>query len=406
MRLGKLATIVTALILLGVVFVSGMYFGYEQRPFMERVTGITSQEWGVENGEEIDFDPFWKAWKILEDKYVAKDEIDREKLLWGAIQGMASAVGDPYTVFMPPAESAIFEEDISGAFEGIGAEIGIRNKVLVVISPLEGSPAQRAGLKAGDYILKIDGEDTANLTVDEAVTRIRGKGGTVVKLTIFREGDESSKEISITRAKIEIPVIDTEIKDDVFIISLYQFSANSPDLFETAIREFAASGKNKLILDLRNNPGGYLDAAVDIASWFIPRDEVVLIERVRGEEPREYHSRGYAEIHDLKMAVLVNRGSASASEILAGALKDHNIATIIGETTFGKGSVQEVVDVTGETTLKVTIARWFTPNDVSITKVGLEPNIAIDPKEAAAAEEKGVVDFTLDRAIQFVKTGK
>lgn len=406
MKSGKLVTIASALILLGIVFASGAYFGYEQRPYIERVTGISNQEWGVENGEEVDFDPFWKAWNILEDKYVSKDEIDREKLLWGAIQGMASAVGDPYTVFMPPAESAIFEEDISGAFEGIGAEIGIRNKVLVVISPLEGSPAKTAGLKAGDYILKINGEDTANITVEEAVSKIRGKGGTVVTLTIFREGDDAAKEIAITRAKIEIPVIDTEVKEDVFVIYLYQFSANSPDLFERAIREFAASGKNKLVLDLRNNPGGYLDAAVDIASWFVPRDEVVVIERQRGEEQREYRSRGYAEIHDLTMAVLVNRGSASASEILAGALKDHKIATVIGETTFGKGSVQEVVDVTGDTTLKVTIARWFTPADVSISEVGLEPTIVIDPKAAADAEAKGAVDFYLDRAVEFVKTGK
>ncbi|MEK7659614.1 MAG: S41 family peptidase [Patescibacteria group bacterium] len=405
MRNAKLVTIASALILVGIVFVSGMYVGYERRPYIERVIGVSNQQWGVKNGDPVDFDPFWKAWNILEKTYVAKNEINRQKLVWGAIQGMVSAVGDPYTVFMPPSESSIFQEDISGAFEGIGAEIGIRSRALVVISPLEGSPAKLAGLKAGDYILKIDGEDTTNITVEEAVTKIRGKGGTVVTLTIFREGEDTAKEISITRAKIEIPVIDTEINGDVFIIRLYQFSANSPDLFETAIREFVGSGKNKLILDLRNNPGGYLDAAVDIASWFIPRDEVVLIERVRGEEPREYRSRGYAEIRDLKMAVRVDRGSGSASEILAGALQDDSIATIIGVTAFGKGSVQEVVDVTGDTTLKITIARWFTPNDVSITEVGLVPHIAIDPEEAAAAEEKGVVDFTLDRAMQFITTG-
>ncbi len=401
----KIISISTALILLGIVFVSGMYAGYQRRPYVERVMGIANQGSQIED-ESVDFDPFWKAWKILEDKYVSRDEIDRQKLVWGAIQGMADAVGDPYTVFMPPQESAIFQEDISGSFEGIGAEIGIRNSALVVISPLEGSPAQKSGLKAGDYILRIDDFETANVSVNEAVSKIRGKEGTVVTLTVYREGQEGTKEIKITRAKIEIPIIDTEIKDDVFIIRLYQFSANSPDLFEGAVREFASSGKNKLVLDLRNNPGGYLDAAVDIASWFVPKDEVVLIERVRGEEPREYRSRGYAEISDLTMAVLVNRGSASASEILAGALKDHEIATIIGEKTFGKGSVQEVVDVTDKTTLKVTIARWFTPNDITISGVGLEPNITVDSKVVSEAEEKGVVDPVLDRALEFVRTGK
>lgn len=401
----KIISISTALILLGIVFVSGMYTGYQRRPYVERVLGVANQTPQIED-ENVDFDPFWKAWKILEDKYVSRDEIDRQKLVWGAIQGMANAVGDPYTVFMPPVESSIFQEDISGSFEGIGAEIGIRNNSLVVISPLEGSPAQKAGLKAGDYILKIDDFETANVSIDEAISKIRGKGGTVVKLTVYREGQEGTKEISITRAKIEIPIIDTKIMDDVFVIQLYQFSANSPELFEDAIREFADSGKDKLILDLRNNPGGYLDAAVDIASWFVPKDEVVLIERVRGEDAREYRSRGYAEISDLTMAVLVNRGSASASEILAGALKDHEIATIIGEKTFGKGSVQEVVDVTDKTTLKVTIARWFTPDNVTITGVGLEPNITVDMKAILEAEEKGAIDALLDRGLEFVRTGK
>ncbi len=333
--------------------------------------------------ENIDFTPLWKAWNVLEDRFVpATTTLSKtnQDYLWGSIRGLAASYGDPYTVFFPPAEATIFEEDINGSFGGVGMEIGVRNGVLTVVSPLKGTPAEKAGVKSGDWIMEIDSKSTDKMSVDEAVQKIRGEVGKAVVLTISRKEDSELKTIEITRAIISIPTIDTKMrKDGVFVISLYNFSALSPNLFRTALREFVQSNSNKLVLDLRNNPGGFLAAAIDMASWFLPAGKVVVTEDFgKGVEPKIHRSKGYNIFtKQLKMVILVNGGSASASEILAGALQEQGVATLVGQSTFGKGSVQEVIKITPDTSLKVTIARWLTPNGISISDGGLTPTVEI-----------------------------
>lgn len=332
---------------------------------------------------EIDVDALVKAYDILNDKFIPTTPSStiptEDEKIYGAIAGLAATYGDPYTVFFPPEEAKQFEEEVRGDFSGIGLEIGIKNNTITAVSPLKNTPAEKAGIKPGDAILKIDDISTQGMPVEEAINHIRGPKGTTVVLTI-KNSTGATHEVSIKRDTINIPIIDTKLRDDgVFVISLYSFSANSADLFRKALREFVKSGSDKLILDLRNNPGGYLESAVDIASWFLPAGKTVVIEDDGSEEPQNImRSRGYDIFNDnLKMVILINEGSASASEILAGALHEHGIAKLIGEKSFGKGSVQVLLPITSDTSLKVTIARWLTPNGVSISKNGLEPDIKV-----------------------------
>lgn len=332
---------------------------------------------------EIDVDALIKAYDILNDKFIPTTPSStiptEDEKIYGAIAGLAATYGDPYTVFFPPEEAKQFEEEVRGDFSGIGLEIGIKNNTITAVSPLKNTPAEKAGIKPGDAILKIDDISTQGMPVEEAINHIRGPKGTTVVLTI-KNSTGATHEVSIKRDTINIPIIDTKLRDDgVFVISLYSFSANSADLFRKALREFVKSGSDKLILDLRNNPGGYLESAVDIASWFLPAGKTVVIEDDGSEEPQNImRSRGYDIFNDnLKMVILINEGSASASEILAGALHEHGIAKLIGEKSFGKGSVQVLLPITSDTSLKVTIARWLTPNGVSISKNGLEPDIKV-----------------------------
>jgi len=280
-------------------------------------------------------------------------------------------------------------------------EIGKRDGVLTVIAPLKGTPAEKAGIKPGDKIIKINGKSTADFNTDQAVKLIRGKSGTAVKITISREGVGKLMDINVVRGNINIPTIKTEIKGDVFVISLYSFSATSPSLFRNALRKFIESKKNKLILDLRGNPGGYLEAAVDMASWFLPAGKVVVTEDYGPNKEKIVHrSKGYNIFNNnLKLVILVNGGSASASEILAGALQEYGIATLVGTKTFGKGSVQELINVTKNTSLKVTVAKWLTPNGISISKNGLTPDIKVGITEA---QFKKGLDPQLNKAIEIL----
>jgi carboxyl-terminal processing protease len=380
------------------IFACGVYIGFENRPSVNKVMSLLNKETLPEI--QIDFEPFWKTWSVLNEKFVSATSTSEQAKVWGAIQGLTSSLGDPYTVFLPPEDSKLFEEDISGNFEGVGMEIGIRDGALTVVAPLKDSPAYRAGILPGDKIIKIDNLPSVELSVEKAVKLIRGKGGTVVKLTIARNGKESFV-ITITREPIVIPSIETQTLDGVFIIRLSSFSGLTPNLFRNALRDFILSGSEKLLIDLRGNPGGYLEVAVDVASWFLPVGKVIVRENFGGQADEViYRSKGYDIFTDkLKCVVLVDGGSASASEILAGALKEHGKATIIGSKTFGKGSVQELVKITPEASLKVTIARWLTPLGTSISEGGLKPNIEI---EAKPEDLKVGKDRALERAIMFL----
>lgn len=392
--------LVSIILILG-VFTLGLYIGYSRRPEIDKVTNITNKNANLETN--ADFAPFWKAWNILKEKSIYSDKITDQDRVWGAIQGLAGASGDAYTTFFNPDDNKLFKEQIKGSFSGIGAEVGMKDKVLTVIAPLKDTPAWNAGLKKGDKILKVDGTNTTDLSVDKVISMLHGEKGTPVTITILRDGENKTREIKIVRDTIEIPTIDTEKRDDgIFVIKFYSFSENSDRLFAKALQEFAQSGDHKLILDLRGNPGGYLESAVNIGSWFIDEGKVIVTEDFgTNKKAQVYRSHGPRVFTDkLQFVVLVDGGSASAAEILAGALKEHGIATLVGEKTFGKGSVQELVDITPETSLKVTVAKWLTPNGVSISQAGLEPDVKVP---YTVKDYEASVDPQMNKAVEILK---
>ena len=407
----KFLILFSIVLLLVIGFEVGFYFGKSQAPVVP-IEGLISQELGKPEG--VDFSLFWDAWRKVQDKYVSPQNIDIQKMVYGAISGMVKSLNDPYTVFFNPEENKKFIEDVKGTFEGIGAEIGRRKGQLLIISPLEGTPAQKAGLRPGDKIIKINETLTSDLTVEEAVSLIRGPKGTEVILTIFRDEWDKSKEIKIIRGVIEIPSLKWEIlarnasrsdasgKDsDIAYLKLYQFSEKADGDFKKAVSEILKSSAQKIILDLRGNPGGYLEVSQSIASWFLPKDQIVAIEDFGGkQENKEYLALGNAKFLDWPMVILVNQGSASASEILAGALRDNRQILLIGEKTFGKGSVQELTDLKSGSSLKITVAKWLTPKGVSISEQGLEPDIKVEITDKDIEEDK---DPQLDKAIEIIK---
>lgn len=373
-----------AILVLGGTFTTGYYAGRSNPQAVTQVTGVDNKESTTSN---VDFSTFWKTWNVLNEKFVPTHSTttpnDQAKV-YGAIAGLAASYGDPYTVFFPPVENKSFSEEISGSFEGVGMEVDVKEGVLTVISPLKGTPAYNAGIKSGDKILAIDKKSTQGLTTEESIKKIKGKKGTTVTFTILRHGKKDAFDISVVRDVISIPTVDTETKGDVFVIHLYTFSATSPDLFRNALREFVESGKTKLIVDLRGNPGGYLEAAVDMASWFLPAGKLVVSEKSKNPaDSQDYRSRGYNVFsNNLKMAMLIDSGSASASEILAGALHDQGKVILVGNQSYGKGSVQELVPITSDTSLKVTVAKWYTPNGISISDHGLTPDVKVNLDQA------------------------
>ena len=352
--------------------------------------------------EEIDFSLFWEAYHKLQEKFVDKGKFDIEKIIYGAISGMVKSLEDPYTVFLKPEETKRFIEDVKGTFEGVGMEIDIRKGQLQVISPLEGTPAQSAGLRAGDKIIKINDKPTMDMTIEEAVNLIRGPKGSEVTLTIFREEWEKTKEIKIVRAVIEVPSLKWEIKNEnIAYLKLYQFSEKASFDFRIAAIEILASPCQKIILDLRNNPGGYLEVAQEISGWFLKRGEIVVIEDFGARKERNiYKAQGNASLVGFPVVILINQGSASGSEILAGALRDNRDILLIGEKSFGKGSVQELERLSEGSSLKITVAKWLTPKGELITDKGLEPDIKVEMTEEDYEEGK---DPQLDKAIEIIK---
>lgn len=379
---------------------------------------------------QVDLEPIWRAWNVLDERFAPplavteptcpendEDCIEPEtyelptpqEKVWGMIQGLAASLGDPYTVFLPPSEAKNFNDDINGSFEGVGMEIAIRDQVLTVVSPLRGTPAFNAGIKSADRILKIDDVSTRNMNIDDAVGRIRGPRGTDVVFTVLREGEPDVLEITVTRNVINIPTVETRTEGDVFVIELMNFSAPSSQLFRNALQEFIDSGRSKLIVDLRGNPGGFLDAAVDMASWFLPSGKVIVTEDYGSKQEQTVHrSRGYDVFTDqLQMVILIDRGSASASEILAGALQKHGKATLIGTRSFGKGSVQELVDITADTSLKVTVAHWLLPDGSAIGNNGIQPDIVVElPKDDSEEKDEKEKDLIFERGLEYLRTGK
>lgn len=387
------------------ILLIGLGLGYlvgEQHP---RAALADSQE-----PTGIDFSPVWTAWNVIQQDYVpvavasstpvATSTPDiKQKEVWGMITGLAGSLNDPYSYFLPPVENTQFSSDMSGTFDGVGMEIDQKNGQIVVLSPLIGTPASQAGIKAGDAILDINGTSTAQMDVDTAVTDIRGPAGTKVTLTIDRAGWNAPKKFVITREPINVPEVETtKLPDGIFVISLAEFTANSPDLFRDALRQFVQSGDSKLIVDLRENPGGYLDAAVDIGSYFLPAGDTIVTEDYDGHQANIVHkSYGYDIFNsNLKMVVLVDGGTASAAEILSSALRYYGVATLVGTNTYGKGSVQELIPITSDTNLKLTVARWLTPSGSPIPTTGIVPDQIVDINASSTS------DTQMQKAIQIL----
>ncbi|HBG81537.1 TPA: peptidase S41 [candidate division CPR2 bacterium] len=353
----------------------------------------------IGNERDVDFSTFWQIWDEVDEKY--DGQVDHKKMLNGAISGMVSAVGDPYTYYMTPEEAKEFEDEFSGNISGIGAEVGIKKNQITVIAPLPDSPAEKAGLKPGDAIITIDDNTTTNMTIDEAVSRIRGQEGTDVKLEILRNNESS--EVTIKRQTINVKSVYSEIKDNIGILQLRRFSDDTAGLTDTALEDFKSKNVKAIVLDLRNNPGGYLESSVKIAAEFIKKGEDVVIEKHGDKVTATHKAELIGTFTDAKIpiAVLVNEGSASASEIVAGALQDHGRAILIGEQTFGKGSVQELKGYPDNSSLRVTIAHWYTPKGNSITEKGLTPDINVETDETQLPADE---DPQLKKALEYLNS--
>jgi len=354
-----------------------------------------------EKPQEVDFNVFWEAWKELDKKFIDEEKLDVQTRVQGAIRGMVKALGDPYTAYLDPNESREFGIEIEGSFEGIGAELGMKDEILTIIAPIKGMPAERAGIRSGDKIIKINGESTVDMTIEDAVKKIRGPKGTEVTLTILREGEDKTQDITIKRATIKITSVEYEKKEGgIGYVQLKRFGEETSKEFNKIAAMIVADGDKGIILDLRDNPGGLLDEAVKIISKFVPEGETVVWEEMKDGQREPIHAIGGNFLDNLPVVILINEGSASASEILAGALKDIKNSTLVGKKSFGKGSVQQLEELSDGSSLKITIARWLTPKGNSINEKGIEPDIEV---ELTKEDFENNRDPQLERAIEELK---
>jgi len=352
--------------------------------------------------QEIDFSVFWEAWRKLEKNFLEKEKIDYQKMIFGAIKGLVASLEDPYTAYFSPEETQVFEEELKGEYQGVGMEVGIKDKKITIIAPLENTPAQKAGLQPGDKILAIDDIPTENLPLEEAVRLIRGPKDTEVILLIDRENWEIPQKITLKREIIKIPVLKLEFKDkDIAYLKIYQFNRFLPQEFKKKAEEILKSPAKKIILDLRNNPGGLLDIAQNISGWFLEKGEIIAWQdRGKDKEKKAYRAIGTGKLRKYPMVILINQGSASAAEILAGALRDNKGIKLIGEKSFGKGSVQEQIFLQDNSSLKITTSKWLTPKGISLEEQGLIPDLEVKMTEEDWQENK---DPQLEKALEIIK---
>jgi len=389
------------LALLGSGFFLGFNLGKKTSKIIN-VRGIAN----IDNKTSADFGIFWETWSAIHQNYLRDSEVPEKERVYGAVQGLVRSLGDPYSEFFKPEDAKKFEEDISGSFGGIGAEIGSKDGFIVIVSPLKNSPAERAGLKPGDKILMINSTSTEGMSVVEAVKLIRGEVGTEVKLTILREKEEKPKEIKITREIIQVPTLDYEVKDGILIVKLYSFNTNAEELFYKAVVDgFLRQKAQGLVLDLRNNPGGFLDVAVDLAGWFLKKGTLVVKEvtREKNNGGNNHLAKGNGALKDIPVVVLVNKGSASASEILAGALQIQRGVKLVGEETFGKGTVQRLIKLSDGSSLKITVANWVLPNGQILEGNGLKPDIEVKTNNEEQDSKDTKNDPQLQKALEVVK---
>ncbi|CAN5618643.1 hypothetical protein BH23PAT2_BH23PAT2_09370 [soil metagenome] len=377
------------------IFASGLLFGigFDGSSLSNRF----NQTANTDLPTSLDYSSVDEVYNSLRDKY--DGDLNTDMLLDGLKQGLARATGDPYTEYLNAEESQGFEDDLNGSFSGIGAELARQDDAIVVVAPISGFPAEEAGLRPQDIILQIDGESAQGLSTTEAVNKIRGPVGTDVQLTVFR-GTERV-EVTITRATITIASAEYEILEgNIGYLKISRFGNDTVGIASKAANDFASAGVSGVVLDLRSNPGGLLNGSVEISSLWLPRGTMVLEERRGDEVIRTFEANGSSILEGIETVVLINEGSASASEIVAGALRDNNAATLFGMNSFGKGSVQQLDNLRSGGTLKVTIARWFTPNGENIDKEGIAPDTEVEMTEEDYINDR---DPQRDAAVESLK---
>lgn len=398
----KISLPVTIVICLVLGFGGGVLYTNRNTATTASIQQLVNQDAGkIQN---VDFSLFWKVWSELSVKYVDKSKLDTQKMVYGAIQGMVNSVDDPYTVFFPPTQAKQFADEISGAFGGVGMQIDIKDNILIVVAPLPDTPAAKAGIQTGDKILKINGTTTQGLSTDEAVSTIRGKIGTKVTVTIAGS-DNKPRDITMTRETIKVPTVVWKMINqngkNIAYIQAYEFNENITTQFKKAVGEIENYNPKAdgIIIDLRNNPGGLMDSAINLAGYYVQKGQPVVSEVFGDGTKNIYTSDGTAELTKYRTVILVNGGSASASEILAGALHDDAHIRLIGEKTFGKGVVQELENLDAGASFKVTVARWFTPAGINIQKQGIEPDIKV---ELTDDQKKNIIfgELTTDPQLQ------
>lgn len=391
----KIFLITSGILLLVLIsFVFGLFYE-KQQILVEKADQIAKFS-------NVDTSVFWQAWDKIHQNFIDKDQLNDKDLIYGAIKGLTRATNDPYTAFMTPKETKDFQEMMKGEYEGIGVEIGFKDDQVTIITTFPKTPAEKAGLLSGDKILAVNGKPISSLSLDQVASLIKGKKGSKVKLTIMRKNWKESKDIEVERATIKIPTMKVEYLDsEICHISIYQFSDPLIEDFKKESLEILKSPAKKIILDLRNNGGGYLNIVENIAGYFLKKGNIILIEDYGKNGQKDYHySKGNGEFSSYPIVVLINNGSASGAEILAGALRDNRNIKLIGEKSFGKGSVQEPIILKDGSLLKVTIARWLTPKGYSISKKGLEPDIEVKMTEEDYKKNK---DPQLEKAIEILK---
>lgn len=408
-------------VVLVLIFVAGFTFGHLQ---LQKELAGSGQVSGTDQipaylSKDVNFKEFWQVWNYVKDNYV-KSDVPESQLFYGAMSGILASLNDPYSVFFTPDISKKFDEELSGSFEGIGAEIGMKDDNLTVIAPLPDSPAAKAGLKAGDKILAIDGKDTTGIALDYAVSIIRGDKGTAVKLTVLTIGDAKPRDLSITRDMIKIESVKFSFKDataakadqtntnsgvtmkpgGIAYVQLLYFNEDTLGDWNKMVQAVLKANPKGIILDLRNNPGGFLTTAIEVAGEWVDGKSVVL-ERLRSGDKIEHTANRQAHFADIPTVVLVNGGSASGSEIVAGALQDYKVATLVGETTFGKGSVQDLKKFSDGSSVKLTIAEWLTPLGRGINKLGIKPDVEVKMTKEDLDASK---DPQMDKALEILRS--
>ncbi|MFA5985813.1 MAG: S41 family peptidase [Parcubacteria group bacterium] len=400
----RVMTIFVALFFSAIFFIFGYGVGRDHR-----VKDVPFDFATIENktGEEsVDFSLFWDVWDLVREKYVDHDNLKAQDMIYGAINGMLAATGDPYTVFLNPEDNAALNEELSGSFEGIGAEVGIKDSIVTIVAPLEDSPAQKAGLRAGDKIVEIEGQTTAEMTIDDAVKLMRGPKGTELHLKIFRVGDGNNtdtQDIVVVRDTIHLDSVRVDFleNDSIAHIKILQFGDDTIREFNQVVSDVMNKHVSGIIVDVRNDPGGILHTATVVASKFLPSNAVVVIEEDAQDKRTNLYTTGAHPFLDVPVVVLINEGSASASEILAGALRDNRSdVVLVGKKSFGKGSVQELIPTSDTTAAKITVAKWLTPKGDQINQKGITPDEVVEYTEEDYKNDR---DPQLDKAIEIMK---